>query len=89
MNSHLDGIETFVAVVEAKGFRAAGKRLGVSGAAVSQALRRLEGAPGRGAGAADHAQVRITEAGERLYAAVRPAALRALIDHLLEMRQAR
>ena len=40
--SDLNGMEMFVAVAEAKGFRAAGERLGVSGAAVSQALRRLE-----------------------------------------------
>ncbi|HEV7990979.1 MAG TPA: LysR family transcriptional regulator [Gemmatimonadaceae bacterium] len=33
---------TFVAVAEAKGFRAAGERLGVTHSAVSLALRRLE-----------------------------------------------
>lgn len=38
----LDAISVFVAVVEAKGLRAAGDRLGVSGSAVSQALRGLE-----------------------------------------------
>jgi hypothetical protein len=38
----LDGMAVFVAVTEAQGFRAVGDRLGVSGAAVSQALRRLE-----------------------------------------------
>jgi DNA-binding transcriptional LysR family regulator len=42
MSDELDGIEVFVAVAEAKGFRAAGERLGVSGSAISQALRRLE-----------------------------------------------
>ena len=37
MPDHLDGIAVFVAVAEAKGFRAAAERLGVSGSAVSQA----------------------------------------------------
>jgi DNA-binding transcriptional LysR family regulator len=32
-------------LVEARGFRAAGERLGVSGSAVSQALRRREPCP--------------------------------------------
>jgi DNA-binding transcriptional LysR family regulator len=73
MNSHLDGIEMFVAVVEAKGFRAAGKQLGVSGAAVSQALRRLEERLGVVLVQRTTRSVHLTEAGERLYAAVRPA----------------
>ena len=42
MADELDGMATFVAVAEAKGFRAAGERLGVSGPAVSKALRKLE-----------------------------------------------
>ena len=48
MADELDGIAIFVAVAEAKGFRAAGERLGMSHSAVSQTLRRLEerlGAP--------------------------------------------
>jgi DNA-binding transcriptional LysR family regulator len=73
MNSHLDGIEMFVAVVEAGGFRAAGKQLGVSGAAVSQALRRLEERLGVVLVQRTTRSVRLTEAGERLSAAVRPA----------------
>ncbi|MBB4637856.1 LysR family transcriptional regulator [Longimicrobium terrae] len=73
MNSQLDGIEMFVAVVEAGGFRAAGKQLGVSGAAVSQALRRLEERLGVALVQRTTRSVRLTQAGERLYAAVRPA----------------
>lgn len=42
MADDLDGMAVFVAVAEAKGFRAAGERLGVTGSAVSQSLRRLE-----------------------------------------------
>jgi DNA-binding transcriptional LysR family regulator len=73
VSSHLDGIEMFVAVVKAKGFRAAGKQLGVSGAAVSQALRRLEERLGVVLVQRTTRSVRLTEAGERLYAAVLPA----------------
>ncbi len=42
MADELDGMATFVAVAEAKGFRAASNRLGVTHSAVSQAVRRLE-----------------------------------------------
>jgi DNA-binding transcriptional LysR family regulator len=67
------GIEVFVAVVEAKGFRAAGQRLGVSGSAVSQALRRLEERLGVALVRRTTRSVHLTEAGERLFAAARPA----------------
>jgi len=73
MDDDLDGIATFVAVAQAKGFRAAGTRLGVSGSAVSQALRRLEERLGVALVQRTTRSVRLTEAGERLYASVRPA----------------
>ena len=73
MTDDLDGMAVFVAVVEAKGFRAAGDRLGVSGSAVSQALRRLEERVGVALVQRTTRSVRLTEAGERLYAAARPA----------------
>jgi hypothetical protein len=38
----LNGLSVFVAVAEEKGFRAAGRRLGVSGSTVSQSIDRLE-----------------------------------------------
>ena len=38
----MSGVPEFVAVVEARGFRAAGRQLGVSGTALSKALRQLE-----------------------------------------------
>jgi DNA-binding transcriptional LysR family regulator len=63
----------FVAVAEAKGFRTAGERLGISGSAVSQALRKLEQRLGVALVQRTTRSVRLTEAGERLYAAVRPA----------------
>ena len=37
-----DGVPEFAAVVEAGGFRAAGRQLGVSGTALSKTLRQLE-----------------------------------------------
>lgn len=73
MSDELDGMAVFVAVAEAKGFRAAGDRLGVSGSAVSQALRRLEERLGVALVQRTTRSVRLTEAGERLYASARPA----------------
>jgi DNA-binding transcriptional LysR family regulator len=73
MADDLDGMATFVAVAEAKGFRAAGERLGVSHSAVSQALRRLEERVGVPLVRRTTRSVHLTEAGERLYASVRPA----------------
>ena len=72
MSDGIDGMAVFVAVAEAKGFRAAGDRLGVSGSAVSQALRRLEERLGVPLVQRTTRSVRLTEAGERLYAAARP-----------------
>jgi DNA-binding transcriptional LysR family regulator len=73
MADDLDGMVVFVAVAETKGFRAAGQRLHVSGSAVSQALRRLEERLGVALVQRTTRSVRLTEAGERLYAAARPA----------------
>lgn len=73
MNDELDGIALFVAVAEERGFRAAGKRLGVTGSAVSQGWRRLEERLGVTLAYRTTRNVRLTEAGERLYRAVRPA----------------
>jgi DNA-binding transcriptional LysR family regulator len=73
MDDELDGIPVFLAVAEVKGFRAAGRRLGVSGSAVSHALRKLEERLGVSLVQRTTRSVRLTEAGERLYGAVRPA----------------
>ena len=73
MSGTLDGIEVFIAVAEAKGFRAAGERIGVSGSAISQAMRRLEERLGVPLVQRTTRSVRLTAAGERLYAAARPA----------------
>jgi DNA-binding transcriptional LysR family regulator len=73
MTDDLNGMAVFVAVADAKGFRAAGDRLGVTASAVSQALRRLEERVGVALVQRTTRSVRLTEAGQRLYAAVRPA----------------
>jgi len=87
MADELDGLATFVAVAEAKGFRAAGERLGVSHSAVSQALRRLEERIGVPLVQRTTRSVHLTEAGERLYASVRPAMdeVRAAVGALGEL----
>jgi len=87
MTDDLDGMSVFVAVAEAKGFRAAGERLGVSASAVSQALRRLEERLGVVLMRRTTRSVRLTAAGERLHAAVRPALdeVRTAVSALGEM----
>ncbi len=77
----------FVAVAEAKGFRAAGERLGVSGSAVSQAMRRLEERLGVALVQRTTRSVRLTPAGERLYAAARDAMaqLNAAVNEVSEL----
>ncbi|MFL5617333.1 MAG: LysR family transcriptional regulator [Gemmatimonadaceae bacterium] len=69
----LDGMMVFIAVAEAKNFRIAGERLGVSASAVSQALRKLEERLGIPLVHRTTRSVSLSEAGERLYGAVRPA----------------
>ncbi len=69
----LDGMTVFVTVAEARNFRVAGERLGVSASAVSQALRKLEARIGVPLVHRTTRSVHLSEAGDRLYAAVRPA----------------
>jgi len=69
----LNAMAVFAAVAEARGFRAAGERLGVSASAVSQTLRKLEAQLGVTLLQRSTRSVRLTEAGERLYAGLRPA----------------
>lgn len=73
MSDELEGMATFAAVAETRGFRRAAERLGITGSAVSQAIRRLEARVGVALVHRTTRSVRLTEAGERLYAAVRPA----------------
>jgi len=73
MSDDLGGFGVFIAVAEEKGFRAAGRRLGVSGSAVSQSVSQLEERLGVALFQRTTRTVRLTEAGEHLYAGVRPA----------------
>jgi DNA-binding transcriptional LysR family regulator len=87
MADELDGMATFVALAETRGFRAAGQRLGVSHSAVSQTLRRLEDRLGVALVQRSTRSVRLTDAGERLYASVRPALdeVRAVVAAVAEL----
>lgn len=89
MGDDVDGIAAFLTVAEAHGFRAAGARLGVSGSAVSQTLRRLEERLGVALVRRTTRSVHLTEAGERLYTAARPALdeLRAAVAAVGELGQ--
>ena len=69
----LDGMVVFLAVADARNFRVAGERLGVSASAVSQALRKLEERLGVPLVHRTTRSVSLSEAGQRLFGAVRPA----------------
>ncbi|WP_454718216.1 LysR family transcriptional regulator [Caulobacter segnis] len=80
MSLDLNTLATFVAVAEARSFRAASDQLGVTRSAVSQAIRKLEGEIGVALLQRTTRSVSLTEAGERLLASAAPA--------LAEMRSA-
>jgi DNA-binding transcriptional LysR family regulator len=88
MSTDLTGITVFVTVAEARSFRAASERLGVTRSAVSQAIRRLEERMGVALVQRTTRSVHLTEAGERLYQSVRPALddLGAAMEAVGEMR---
>ncbi len=73
METDLAGISVFVTVAEARSFRAASERMGVTRSAVSQAIRRLEERMGVALVHRTTRSVHLTEAGEWLYQAVSPA----------------
>jgi DNA-binding transcriptional LysR family regulator len=73
MIEDLNAMAVFVALAEARSFRGAGDRLGVTASAVSQTLRRLERQLGVALAHRTSRSMRLTEAGEQLYASVRPA----------------
>ncbi|WP_111656730.1 LysR family transcriptional regulator [Isoalcanivorax indicus] len=70
MNIDLNLLSLFQAVAEADSFRAAADRLGVTRSAVSQGMRRLEDSIGTALVTRTTRSVRLTEAGERLSAAL-------------------
>lgn len=69
----LDGLVTFVAVADTRGFSAAAVRLGVSPSAVSQAVRLLEKRVGVPLFNRTTRSVNLTEAGARFLERIRPA----------------
>lgn len=73
MNLDLSGIAVFLTVAEARSFRAAADRLGVTRSAVSQAIRRMEDRLGVALIHRTTRSVSLTEAGERLQRRVAPA----------------
>jgi DNA-binding transcriptional LysR family regulator len=73
INEDLNLMVVFARLAEAKNFRVAGERLGVSASAVSQALRKLERQLGVVLAQRTTRSLHLTEAGERLYGEVRPA----------------
>jgi DNA-binding transcriptional LysR family regulator len=73
MTEDLNGMAVFVAVADAKGFTAAARQLGVSASAVSQSVRKLEAQLGLTLLQRSTRSVRLTEAGQQLYATVAPA----------------
>jgi DNA-binding transcriptional LysR family regulator len=73
MSYDLNTLAVFVAVAEARGFRAAGDRLGVSASAVSQSLRKLEDQLGVVLVHRTTRSVRLSDAGEDLYRSLAPA----------------
>ncbi len=67
MMDDFEGISVFLAIAEARNFRIAGERLGVTRSAVSQALQRLEDRVGVALVQRTTRSVRLTEAGERFH----------------------
>ncbi|MCO7564102.1 LysR family transcriptional regulator [Pseudomonas sp. S 311-6] len=81
---HLDGLVTFLAVAEEKGFSTAAVRLGVSPSAVSQSIRSLEHRLGLVLFNRTTRSVALTEVGERFLERVQPA-LEALTNASREL----
>jgi DNA-binding transcriptional LysR family regulator len=73
MIDDLNAMAAFVALAEARSFRRAGDRLGVTASAVSHTLRRLEDRLGVVLVHRTSRSMHLTEAGQRLYESVRPA----------------
>lgn len=73
MTPDLNQISVFLAVAEAKSFRLAAERLGVTRSAVSQAIRKMEDRMGVALLQRTTRSVSLTEAGLRLHERVAPA----------------
>ncbi len=73
MDTDLNALAVFTLVAEEKNFRAAADRLGVTRSAVSQTISRLEARMGIALVRRTTRSISLTEAGERLNAALMPA----------------
>lgn len=73
MTTDLNLVAVFIAVAEARSFRGAAGRLGVTRSAVSQAVRRMEDQLGVALVHRTTRSVSLTEAGMRLHERVAPA----------------
>lgn len=82
MTLDLNALAVFITVAEEKNFRATADRLGVTRAAVSQTMRKLEESMGIALVNRTTRSVSLTEAGERLYTDAAPAlaGVRAAIE---------
>lgn len=89
MKDDLAGMTAFVTVANKRSFTAAGVELGVTGSAVSQTVRQLEERLGVRLLHRTTRSVGLTEAGERLYASLKPAfaQMRAAVESLNELRE--
>ena len=89
MKDDLAGMAAFVAVASKRSFTTAGVELGVTGSAVSQTVRQLEERLGVRLLHRTTRSVGLTEAGERLYASLKPAVdqMRAAVESLNELRE--
>jgi DNA-binding transcriptional LysR family regulator len=89
MGVEINVIALFVSVAEAKSFRAAADRAGVTRSAVSQAIRRLESELGIALFQRTTRSVNLTEAGQLLFSRVAPAMvdLEAALTRTKEMAQ--
>ncbi|MEH2497436.1 DNA-binding transcriptional LysR family regulator [Bradyrhizobium sp. AZCC 1678] len=83
----LNLVAVFLAVAEAKSFRGAAERLGVTRSAVSQAIRRMEDRMGVALVQRTTRSVSLTEAGVQLHERVAPAI--AEVEHALDTAQDR
>ncbi|MFT4055245.1 MAG: LysR family transcriptional regulator [Novosphingobium sp.] len=73
MSVELNAIGVFLAVAEARSFRRASERLGITRSAVSQSVRKLEDRLGTALLLRTTRSVSLTEAGERLFERLSPA----------------
>jgi DNA-binding transcriptional LysR family regulator len=89
MRDDLAGMTAFVTVASKRSFTSAGAELGVTGSAVSQTVRQLEERLGVRLLHRTTRSVGLTEAGERLYASLKPAfaQMRAAVESLNELRE--